>query len=206
MPLPWLIGVAAVAAVTAIVKSVSDDSPSSNSSSSSSADSERRKQERAAQRERERQGLKDRVSNLEKDRREQLKLQVKNAAQALGKKSVPISAAMTADGASIVGVGFNPFGVHPFIGQSATQMEQTISSTQLSSSAYGAAMKVILRANSSVPVAESKRFLMHLNVLEKLTSAIDTDEADQQTLTQLQVSAARIKRLQQLKSEVEQQA
>ena len=98
MPLPWLIGAAAVAAVTAIVKAVSDDSPSSSSSSSSSSgDAERRKQERAAKYEREQQGLKDRISNLEKDRREQLKAQLNSAAQTLGQPVKTMVPAKTAE-------------------------------------------------------------------------------------------------------------
>lgn len=97
MPLPWLIGAVAVAAVTAIVKAVSDDSLSSSSSSaSSSGDAERRKQELAAKREREQQGLKARISNLEKDRREQLKAQLNSAGPILGQPVKAMAAAKTA--------------------------------------------------------------------------------------------------------------
>ncbi|VVP01102.1 hypothetical protein PS838_02827 [Pseudomonas fluorescens] len=206
MPLPWLIGVAAVAAVTAIVKAVSDDSPSSSSSSSRSADSERRKQEQAAKKERERQGLKDRVSNLEKDRREQLKVQVKNAVQALGKTSVPITAVMTVNVASAAWATLGQVGAHPLFGQSTSEMERAISSKQSSSSGYGEAMRLFLHASPILSAEKSKRFLEDLNVLEKLTSAINTEVADQQVLAQLKISAARIERLQRLKSEVEQQA
>lgn len=182
MPLPWLIGAAAVAAVTAIVKAVSDDSPSSSSSSSSrSGDAERRKQERAAKHEREQQGLKDRISNLEKDRREQLKAQINSAAQTLGQPVKTMAPAKT-----------------------ATQLEQAVASTQSSGSAYGDAMKIILRADSALSAVKSKRFLLQLNVFEALTAPLAAQQAQQQAQVQLQQSAARIKRLQQLKSTVEQ--
>ncbi|EZI30577.1 hypothetical protein [Pseudomonas extremaustralis] len=181
MPLPWLIGAAAVAAVTAIVKAVSDDSPSSSSSSSSSSgDAERRKQERAAKHEREQQGLKDRISNLEKDRREQLKAQLNSAAQTLGQPVKTMAPAKT-----------------------ATQLEQAVASTQSSGSAYGDAMKNILRADSAFSAVKSKRFLVQLNVLEALTAPLTTQSLEQQAQAQLRQSAARIKRLQQLKNTVE---
>ena len=182
MPLPWLIGAAAVAAVTAIVKAVSDDSPSSSSSSSSSSgDAERRKQERAAKREREQQGLKDRISNLEKDRREQLKTQLNSAAQTLGQPMKAMGPAKT-----------------------ATQLEQAVANQQYSVSAYGDAMKIILHADSAFSAVKSKRFLLQLNVLEALTAPLAAQQAEQQAQAQLQQSAARIKRLQQLKNTVEQ--
>ena len=182
MPLPWLIGAAAVAAVTAIVKAVSDDSPSSSSSSSSSSgDAERRKQERAAKREREQQGLKDRISNLEKDRREQLKTQLNSAAQTLGQPMKAMGPAKT-----------------------ATQLEQAVANQQYSGSAYGDAMKIILHADSAFSAVKSKRFLLQLNVLEALTAPLAAQQAEQQAQAQLQQSAARIKRLQQLKNTVEQ--
>ena len=182
MPLPWLIGAAAVAAVTAIVKAVSDDSPSSSSSSSSSSgDAERRKQERAAKREREQQGLKDRISNLEKDRREQLKTQLNSAAQTLGQPMRVMGPAKT-----------------------ATQLEQAVANQQYSGSAYGDVMKIILHADSAFSAVKSKRFLLQLNVLESLTAPLAAQQAEQQAQAQLQQSAARIKRLQKLKNTVEQ--
>ena len=182
MPLPWLIGAVAVAAVTAIVKAVSDDSPSSSSStSSSSGDAERRKQELAAKREREQQGLKDRISNLEKDRREQLKTQLNSAAQTLGQPLKAMGPAKT-----------------------ATQLEQAVASTQSSGSTYGDAMKIILRADSAFSAVRSKRFLLQLNMLEVLTAPLAARQAEQQAQDQLQQSAARIKRLQKLKNTVEQ--
>ena len=182
MPLPWLIGAAAVAAVTAIVKAVSDDSPSSSSStSSSSGDAERRKQELAAKREREQQGLKDRISNLEKDRREQLKTQLNSAAQTLGQPMKAMGPAKT-----------------------ATQLEQAVANQQYSGSAYGDAMKIILHADSAFSAVKSKRFLLQLNVLEALTAPLAAQQAEQQAQAQLQQSAARIKRLQKLKNTVEQ--
>ena len=181
MPLPWLIGAAAVAAVTAIVKAVSDDSPSSNSSSStSSGDAERRRQELAAKREREQQGLKDRISNLEKDRRAQLKTQLNSAAQTLG-QPVKVMAPL----------------------KTAIQLEQAVASNQSSGSAYGDAMKIILRSDSAFSAVKSKRFLVQLNVLEALTAPLTTQTLEQQAQAQLQQSAARIKRLQQLKNTVE---
>ncbi len=182
MPLPWLIGAVAVAAVTALVKSVSDDSPSSSSSdSSSSGDAERRKQELAAKREREQNSLKARISNLEKDRREQLKNQLKTAEPTLGQPVKAMSLAKT-----------------------STQLEQTFASTQASDSAYGGAMKVILRADSSFSTAKSRRFLSQLNVFESLTAPLTAQTLEQQAQAQLEQSAARIKRLQKLKSTVEQ--
>jgi hypothetical protein len=182
MPLPWLIGAVAVAAVTAIVKAVSDDSPSSSSSSSSSSgDAERRKQELAAKREREQQGLKERISNLENDRREQLKAQLNSAGPILGQ---PVKAMATA--------------------KTATQLKQAVASKQSSSSAYGDAMKVILHSDSAFSAVKTKRFLLQLNVLEALTAPLAAQQAEQQAQAQLQQSAARIKRLQQLKNTVEQ--
>jgi len=181
MPLPWLIGVAAVAAVTAIVKSVSDDSPSSSSSSSSgSGEAERRRLDLAAKREREETNLKKRISDLEKDRRDQLKVQLNSVAPTLEQ---PVKAMAP--------------------GRTATQLEQIIAGTQSSTSAYGESMKIILGADSSFSAVRSKRFLTLLNVLEGLTAPLAVQAQEQQAQTQLKQSAARINRLQQLKTSVE---
>lgn len=98
MPLPWLIGVAAVAAAAAIAKAVSDDSPSSSSSTTNYDDSERHQQEQEAKRQREREALKARVQSLAGDRREQLKAQLRGAALTLAAstdKHNPVSEGVT---------------------------------------------------------------------------------------------------------------
>jgi len=64
-------------------------------------------------------------------------------------------------------------------------------------------MKIILDADSSFSAVRSKRFLTLLNVLEGLTAPLAVQAQEQQAQTQLKQSAARIKRLQQLKTSVE---
>jgi hypothetical protein len=88
--------------------------------------------------------------------------------------------------------------------KTATQLEQAVASTQSSGSAYGDAMKIILRADSAFSAVRSKRFLLQLNMLEVLTAPLAARQAEQQAQDQLQQSAARIKRLQKLKNTVEQ--
>ena len=88
--------------------------------------------------------------------------------------------------------------------KTATQLEQVVASQQSSDSAYGDAMKIILRADSAFSAVKTKRFLSQLNVLETLTAPLAAQHTEQQAQTQLRESAARIKRLQQLKNSVEQ--
>lgn len=181
MPLPWLIGAAALLVAKAVIDVVSDDAKPSASSSTSSGDAERRRQELAAAREHKEKGLKTRIANLEKDRRDQLSKQLQTAAQTLGLPEKAMAA-----------------------GKTASQIEQAVAAKQSSGSAYGEAMKALLRADASFPAVNSKRFLVQLNVLETLTAPLTPPAPDQQALAQLQQSAARIKRLQQIKKTVEQ--
>lgn len=181
MPLPWLIGAAALLVAKAVIDVATDDSKSSGSSNTSSGDAERRKQAVAAEREHKEKGLKERIANLEKDRRDQLNQQLKTAAHTLGQPEKAMAA-----------------------GQTASQIEQAVAARKPSGSAYGETMKALLRADTTFAAVNSKRFLVQLHALEALTAPLAAPKPDQQALAQLQQSAARIKRLQQLKKTVEQ--
>ncbi|MFJ2972954.1 hypothetical protein [Pseudomonas fulva] len=197
MPLPWLIGVAAVAAVTAIAKAVSDDSPSSSSSTTTYDDSERLQQEQEAKRQREREKLKARVQSLAGERREQLKAELRGAASALTSSS---------DKHNIVSEGLSKMARLTLEGVTGDQLEQHIRSTASSTSNYGKTVKAILQASPAIEGGHIIHFMQGLNLLETVTAPADATACDHAALAQAQVAQERIDRLQQLKRQLLPQA
>ncbi|MBL4983429.1 hypothetical protein [Pseudomonas fluorescens] len=197
MPLPWLIGVAAVAAVAAIAKAVSDDSPSSSSSTTRHDDSERRQQELEAKRKRERENLKARVQSLAGDRREQLKAQLRGAASTL---------AASSDKHNPISEGVNKMTRLTLEGVPGDQLEQRIRSTASSTSSYGKTVKAILQASPAMEGGQIVHFMQGVNLLESVTAPAEASASDQAALAQAQAAQARIERLQQLKRQLLSQA
>lgn len=197
MPLPWLIGAAAVAAVTAIAKAVSDDSPSSSSSTTTYDDSERRQQEQEAKRQRERENLKARVQLLAGERREQLKAELRGAASALTSSS---------DKHNTVSEGLRKMARLTLEGVTGDQLEQHIRSTASSTSNYGKTVKAILQASPAIEGGHIIHFMQGLNLLETVTAPADATAWDRAALAQAQVAQERIERLQQLKRQLLSQA
>ncbi|MBC3255297.1 hypothetical protein YA0871_07475 [Pseudomonas paralactis] len=197
MPLPWLIGVAAVAAVAAIAKAVSDDSPSSSSSTTRHDDSERRQQELEAKRKRERENLKARVQSLAGDRREQLKAQLRGAASTL---------AASSDKHNPISEGVSKMTRLTLEGVPGDQLEQRIRSTASSTSSYGKTVKAILQASPAMEGGQIVHFMQGVNLLESVTAPAEASASDQAALAQAQAAQARIERLQQLKRQLLSQA
>ncbi|MEO9241114.1 hypothetical protein [Pseudomonas inefficax] len=193
MPLPWLIGVAAVAAAAAIAKAVSDDSPSSTSSPPRNDDSERRQQEHEAKRERERENLKARVQSLAGERREQLKAQLRGAASTLAtssEKHNPVSESVS----NMTRLTLE--------GVPGDQLEQRIRSTASSTSSYGKTVKAILQASPAMEGGHIVHFMQGVNLLESVTAPAEASASDEAALAQAQATLARIERLQQLKRQL----
>ena len=197
MPLPWLIGVAAVAAVAAIAKAVSDDSPSSSSSTTRHDDSERRQQELEAKRKRERENLKARVQSLAGDRREQLKAQLRGAASTL---------AASSDKHNPISEGVSKMTRLTLEGVPGDQLDQRIRSTASSTSSYGKTVKAILQASPAMEGGQIVHFMQGVNLLESVTAPAEASASDQAALAQAQAAQARIERLQQLKRQLLSQA
>ncbi|HJH19850.1 MAG TPA: hypothetical protein K8W20_14170 [Pseudomonas lactis] len=197
MPLPWLIGIAAVAAVTAVVKAVSDDSPSSSSSTTTYDDSDRRQQEQEAKRQHERENLKARVQSLAGERREQLKAELRGAASALASSS---------DKHNPVSEGLSKMTRLTLDGVTGDQLEQRIRSTVSSTSSYAKTVKAILQASPAMEGGHIIHFMQGVNLLETVTAPADASASDHAALAQAQAAQARIERLQQLKRQLLPQA
>ncbi|ENB9665889.1 hypothetical protein [Pseudomonas putida] len=193
MPLPWLIGVAAVAAAAAIAKAVSDDTPSSSSTTTHYDDSERLEQEREAKRLREQENLKARVQSLAGERREQLKAQLRGAASTL---------AASLDKHNPVSEGVTKMTRLTLEGVTGDQLEQRIRSTASSTSNYGKTVKAILQASPTMEGGHIVHFMQGVNLLESVTAPAEASASDQAALAQAQVAQARIERLQQLKRQL----
>lgn len=197
MPLPWLIGAAAVAAVAAIAKAVSGDSPSSSSSTTTYDDSHRRKQEEEAKRQRERENFKARVQSLAGERREQLKAGLRAAATTL---------ASTADKHNPVSEGLSKMAKLTLDGVTGDQLEQRIRSTASSTSNYSKTVKAILQASPALEGEHVVHFMQGMNLLEIVTAPADPSASDLAALAKVQAAQQRIERLQQLKRQLLPQA
>ena len=197
MPLPWLIGAAAVAAVAAIAKAVSGDSPSTSSSTTTYDDSHRRKQEEEAKRQRERENLKARVQSLAGERREQLKAGLRAAATTL---------ASTADKHNPVSEGLSKMAKLTLDGVTGDQLEQRIRSTASSTSNYSKTVKAILQASPALEGEHVVHFMQGMNLLEIVTAPADPSASDLAALAKVQAAQQRIERLQLLKRQLLPQA
>lgn len=197
MPLPWLIGAAAVAAVAAIAKAVSGDSPSSSSSTTTYDDSHRRKQEEEAKRQRERENFKARVQSLAGERREQLKAGLRAAATTL---------ASTSDKHNPVSEGLSKMAKLTLDGVTGDQLEQRIRSTASSTSDYSMTVKAILQASPALEGEHVVHFMQGMNLLEIVTAPADPSASDLAALAKAQAAQQRIERLQLLKRQLLPQA
>lgn len=197
MPLPWLIGAAAVAAVAAIAKAVSGDSPSSSSSTTTYDDSHRRKQEEEAKRQRERENFKARVQSLAGERREQLKAGLRAAATTL---------ASTSDKRNPVSESLSKMAKLTLDGVTGDQLEQRIRSTASSTSDYSKTVKAILQASPALEGEHVVHFMQGVNLLEIVTAPADPSASDLAALAKAQAAQQRIERLQLLKRQLLPQA
>lgn len=197
MPLPWLIGAAAVAAVAAIAKAVSDDSSSSSTSTKTYDDSHRRKQEEEAKRQRKRENLKARVKSLAGERREQLKTGLRAAATTL---------ASTSDKHNPASGGLSKMANLTLEGMTGDQLEQHIRSTASSTSDYAKTVKAILQASPALEGEYVVHFMQGVNLLETVTAPADSSASDLGALAKAQAAQQRIERLQQLKRQLLPQA
>lgn len=197
MPLPWLIGAAAVAAVAAIAKAVSGDSPSTSSSTTTYDDSHRRKQEEEAKRQRERENLKARVQSLAGERREQLKAGLRAAATKL---------ASTSEKHNPVSEGLSQMAKLTLDGVTGDELEQRIRSTASSTSDYGKTVKAILHASPALEGEHIVHFMQGVNLLETVAAPAEPSASDLGELAKAQAAQQRIERLQQLKRQLLPQA
>lgn len=181
MPLPWLIGAAVVAAAAAVAAAVSnDDKPSSDS-----GEAERRRQEREARLQREREGLTAKAASLKKDRleeaRELLALSAETLAQ-LPRKTV---------------------------GLSTSDLESALKAKPQAISAYAESLGAILglaeHSREEISHQERDEFLVNLQMLENLYGPIPFGSEEQRDLAELQEVGRRLDRLQNLKQQLEQQ-
>lgn len=192
MPLPWLIGAAAVAAVAAIAKAVTDDSPSPSTTTRTHDDSDRLRQEKEAAVQRERDGLKKNIAKQQQDRREQLKTQLRLSAAALA----------SAPGQASSVDAFAKMSRLTLEGISGERLEKIVDSTVSSLSGYGTTLKPLLASAQSIKVKQISAFLQGVNMLETVTTAANASAADKAALAQVQAANARIGRLQQLKAQL----
>jgi len=193
MPLPWLIGIAAVATAAAIAKAVSDDSPSSSSSTTRHDDSQRLQQEQEARVQREQENLKTRIQSLAQERREQLKTNLRSAASTL---------ATSSDKHSPVSEGVSKMTLLTLEGVTGEQLEQRMRSTASSKSGYGKTTKAILQASTTLEGVQIMHFMQGVNLLESLTAPAEASASDLAALAQVQAAQDRIERLQQLKRQL----
>lgn len=193
MPLPWLIGVAAVAAAAAIAKAVSDDSPSTSSSTIRHDDSQRLRQEQEAKVEREQKNLKLRIQSLEQERREKLKANLRGSASAL---------ATSSDKHNLVSEGVTKMTQLTLEGVTGDQLEQRMRSTASSKSGYGKTAKAILQASTTLEGEHIVHFMQGVNLLETMTAPAEASASDLAALAQVQAAQERIERLQQLKRQL----
>lgn len=184
MPLPWLIGAAVVAAAAVVAKVVTDDD-SSSSSSSSSADGERRKQEREARLQRERDGLAAQLANLKKNRLEDARKLLVGSAEALEKRP----------GAS-VGLTASKFEV---------ALKARVRATSPYAQALGVALSIPDHVHEGFTQDELDQFLVNLQVFENLYAPVVLGAEEQQGFTALQARGNRLQQLQRLKNQIEQQ-
>lgn len=182
MPLPWLIGAAVVAAAAAVVKAVNDDdSPSSYDS----GDAERRRQEREARLQRERDSLVAKVKNLKKDSLIEAHELLARSAEVL--VPLPRKTAVL----------------------STSQLENACMAKLQSDSTYARSLDEILRMpehrRKDFTQNERSEFLVNLQMLEKLYDPIPFGSEEQRDLAALREVRSRLERLQNLKQQLEQQ-
>ncbi|VXC97597.1 conserved exported hypothetical protein [Pseudomonas sp. 8Z] len=193
MPLPWLIGAAAVAAVTAIAKAVSDDSPSSSSSTTRDDNSQRLQQEQEAKVQREQEKLKTRIKSFEQERREQLKANLRGAASTL---------AAPPDKHNPASEDISKMTQLTLAGVTGDQLEQLMRSTASSKSNYGKTIKAILQASTTLEGSQIVKLMQGVNLLESITAPAEASASDLAALAQMQAAQERIERLQQLKRQL----
>jgi hypothetical protein len=182
MPLPWLIGAAVVAAAAAVVKVIADDD---SAPSSDSGDAERRRQEREARLQRERDGLSAQVVSLKKDRLEEARELLARAAETL--EQLPKKT----------------------FGLNTPEFESALMAKLQSTSAYAQSLGKILDMPepwlNNFTQNELAEFLINLQMLETLYGPVPFGKEGQQQLATLTEVGRRLNKLQELKQQLEQQ-
>lgn len=181
MPLPWLIGAAVVAVAATVAKVVSDDSPPP----SNSGEAERRRQEREARIQRERENLTSKASNLKKDRLAEAREHL--ACSAAGLANLP----------------------RVTTGITSPKIESALMDEQQASSEYAQSMGEILdmpdNSQNGLLQKDRQEFLVNLKVLENFYGPIPFDNEGKRDLAALRQIGMQLNRLVQLKQQIEEQ-
>lgn len=181
MPLPWLIGAAVVAVAATVAKVVSDDS----SPPSDSGEAERRRQEREARIQRERENLTSKASNLKKDR------------LAEAREHLACSAAELANLPRVT------------TGITTPKIESALMDEKQACSEYAQSMGEILdmpnNSQNGLPQKDRQEFLVNLKVLENFYGPIPLDNESKRDLAALRQIGMQLNRLVQLKQQIEEQ-
>lgn len=180
MPLPWLIGIAAVAAVAAVAKAVSDD----GDSSSSSDDSQRHEQERLAKREKQRQSLSTQLANLKKNQITRAHDILRNSVEALSKNKNIIHETRNKE-----------------------RLESALKSQVKSTSEYAKAMANLIKTDEisqgQNPDNILKELLMNIKVFDSLFLSIALNDSERTDIKNMKTIVSRLERLQKLKNQLE---
>ncbi len=181
MPLPWLIGAAVVAVAATVAKVVSDDSPRP----ADSGEAERRRQEREARIQRERENLTSKASNLKKDRLAEAREHL--ACSAAGLANLP----------------------RVTTGITTPKIESALMDEQQASSEYAQSMGEILdmpdNSQNGLRQKDRQEFLVNLKVLENFYGPIHFDNEGKRDLAELRQIGMQLNRLVQLKQQIEEQ-
>lgn len=218
MPLPWLIGAAVVAAAAAVVKAVSDDD---SSSSSISGEEERRKQEREAKRQRKREGLETRLVNLKRNRLESarnllarsMEVLEKSPVSAVGLTASKFDAALkakkpaTSEYAQALS---SALGIEEASqsGCSRRELSHFLANLQALDSLYSGASLGTLCFLTGAAIGHAgpaRAVFESMHAPTKQTSVIVLSDAEREALDNITQASTRLKRLQRLKSQIEQQ-
>ncbi|MFC4299736.1 MAG: hypothetical protein WBF84_03535 [Castellaniella sp.] len=174
MALPWLIAAGAALAVGAVVKALSDDDEPSSSSDDGAA--ERRRQEREAEEQRQRNSLREKISNLKTELRSTATRQFKQAAQTL---DLPVSGIPAA--------------------VKASTLKDALADTNLvSSSDYAEAVTTILSfqtAGGANTDAQQEALVRNLLALESIREeSYELQGADKTAWIEFKQASARLKK------------
>ena len=182
MPLPWLIGAAVVAVAATVAKVVSDDD---SPRTSDSGEAERRRQEREARIQRERENLTSKASNLKKDRLAEAREHL--ACSAAGLANLP----------------------RVTTGITTPKIESALMDEQQASSEYAQSMGEILdmpnNSQNGLQQKDRQEFLVNLRVLENFYGPIPFDNEGKRDLAALRQIGMQLNRLVQLKQQIEEQ-
>lgn len=231
MPLPWLIGIAAVAVTAAVVKAVTDD----DDTSPNAGEAERRRQEREAERQRKSKDLSDNLKTLKREQVKDANSFLDSAHATLDKLNQPkieldaakLKAALTKNSLKKTSPGkFAPvpmqvaallFNETDFLQRLPKQhnlwefylgREPAAQPPQQIDSRYAKHLYSMLstpNADKGLTPFERNSLLANIKAIEELCGPLEISTEEQQDADILQNVANRLEKLQALKSHLEQQ-